>query len=129
MSEPRGPSFKIETVAMVLMTVGSLAFGASAKFSAGEQAAKDISLLRADAAKDNAALRADMKEALKTISDQIAGIPDERAKVRALESRSLESREDLGKHDARLRLLEDAGVRMRTDLDNLKAASSVPLRR
>lgn len=114
---------------MVLMTVGSLAFGASAKFSAGEQAAKDISLLRADAAKDNAALRADMKEALKTISDQIAGIPDERAKVRALESRSLESREDLGKHDARLRLLEDAGVRMRTDLDNLKAASSVPLRR
>jgi hypothetical protein len=95
----------------VVMAIGGTVWIASSKVGMAEQSQKEI-----------AGLRADMKEGFDDIKRQINGIPDERAKVRALEGRAAETRDDLGKHEIRIRALEDTSLRFKSDLDNLRAA-------
>jgi hypothetical protein len=104
-----------EISTLVWVVIGGiigLVFLASTKINLAEQSQKDI-----------AGLNQNVKEGFQEIGRKIENIPVEQAKVRALEARAIETREDIGKHDARLRMLEDARVRDRTDLDNLVAAS------
>ena len=69
---------------------------------------------------------------VKTLDDvrrPLDGFSEERAKVRNLETKAAENREDLSRHDTRIRAVEDKTLQLQTKLDNVVAASSVPLRR
>lgn len=131
MQEPSKPARWTDIVQIlwpVLLCVAGLIYVGGGKSTAVEQSQKEL-----------AGLRADMKEGFQIVGQQINGIPDERAKVKALEFRAIEAREELNKHDARIRITEDAVLRMRmsedatqrirADVDNLKAAVLPPVPR